>query len=333
MRKLHRATSAVWLWAAACLLICAPHLASAQTCTNEMTRVVGSTATGDGSTSPTDGMFRPVPCYVTVCEDYGPIPGQVTMNHVWNGVGSYTFNGTNSNYFPENDEGSATCYMGTETPTPCPHCVGSFAFTFFSNMGAVEGHAYYLPSFKPVVGGQVFARRVRYGVNLGPNPTDNDGKYEFHYPGPNKWGLPLTRDGDSGPGFEEYGMKLASVSDDERWVPVTLTSNKLEVADVYAPEDLEEPSRAQCEPPDMSPSPSAGSGGSSGPTVMAPNPGGKVSKPVSVTTGNVDLDQTDATIPGLGLGLQFTRSYNSQNIIPGRFGIFGPGWTIPMRRR
>jgi len=51
-----------------------------------------------------------------------------------------------------------------------------------------------------------------------------------------------------------------------------------------------------------------------------------VGLPVSVTTGNVWLDQTDASIPGLGSDLVFQRSYNSLNGYRNRGGILGPGW-------
>ena len=45
-----------------------------------------------------------------------------------------------------------------------------------------------------------------------------------------------------------------------------------------------------------------------------------------MTTGNVEVDQTDATLPGLGLGLRFSRSYNSHNsAVAERYGVFGAG--------
>jgi Domain of unknown function (DUF6531) len=50
-----------------------------------------------------------------------------------------------------------------------------------------------------------------------------------------------------------------------------------------------------------------------------------VGNPVSVVTGNMFLDQTDAVVPGWGLGLNLTRSYNSAR--RGYQGAFGAGWT------
>jgi RHS repeat-associated protein len=51
--------------------------------------------------------------------------------------------------------------------------------------------------------------------------------------------------------------------------------------------------------------------------------------PVSVTNGNMFLDQADLSVGGIGPVLGFGRSYNSDNIVAGRYGIFGPGWTHP----
>lgn len=65
--------------------------------------------------------------------------------------------------------------------------------------------------------------------------------------------------------------------------------------------------------------PDIGSGPDGGPD--------SVGCPVSVSTGNMYLDQTDIVVPGAGPPLAFTRHYNSQNIAAGKYGILGPGWT------
>lgn len=49
--------------------------------------------------------------------------------------------------------------------------------------------------------------------------------------------------------------------------------------------------------------------------------------PVSLATGNVFLDQTDAVVPGLRRNLLLARSYNSRAAFHGRGGAFGRGWT------
>src|SRR5882724_995007 len=49
-----------------------------------------------------------------------------------------------------------------------------------------------------------------------------------------------------------------------------------------------------------------------------------VGEPVNVTNGNMYIQQTDYRLPGIGEGLEITRTYNSQSA---RDGIFGHGWT------
>lgn len=50
----------------------------------------------------------------------------------------------------------------------------------------------------------------------------------------------------------------------------------------------------------------------------------RVGKPINVTTGNMYVQQTDYRLPGLGEGLELTRTFNSKSQ---RDGIFGYGWT------
>jgi len=57
-----------------------------------------------------------------------------------------------------------------------------------------------------------------------------------------------------------------------------------------------------------------------------------VGEPIHVATGNVWLDQSDATVPGIGPALSFTRSYNSINAFKNRGGAFGVGWHHPYER-
>jgi RHS repeat-associated protein len=50
-------------------------------------------------------------------------------------------------------------------------------------------------------------------------------------------------------------------------------------------------------------------------------------KPVDCATGNETLSQTDLQVGGRGVGLDLTRSYNSQAAVAGVKGLFGYGWT------
>jgi RHS repeat-associated protein len=47
-------------------------------------------------------------------------------------------------------------------------------------------------------------------------------------------------------------------------------------------------------------------------------------KPINVTNGNMYIQQTDYRLPGIGDGLEITRTYNSKNQSA---GLFGYGWT------
>src|SRR5258708_3452180 len=68
------------------------------------------------------------------------------------------------------------------------------------------------------------------------------------------------------------------------------------------------------------------------PPPTPPNPNTRqcptVGLPVSVSSGSVFLDQTDAILPGVGSGIQIVRSYNSLEAVDGsKAGLFGLGWT------
>ncbi len=49
-----------------------------------------------------------------------------------------------------------------------------------------------------------------------------------------------------------------------------------------------------------------------------------VGEPVNVTNGNMYIQQTDYRLPGIGDGLDLTRTYNSKNQVA---GLFGYGWS------
>jgi RHS repeat-associated protein len=67
-------------------------------------------------------------------------------------------------------------------------------------------------------------------------------------------------------------------------------------------------------------------GGSENPSAPGqPHP--KCGKPVSCATGNESTSQTDLSIGGRGVGLDLTRTYNSQAAAAGASGAFGHGWS------
>lgn len=60
------------------------------------------------------------------------------------------------------------------------------------------------------------------------------------------------------------------------------------------------------------------------------------SQPISLTTGNVYIQQTDVTIPGLGGGLKLVRTWNSMwpaTQAATQVGLFGPNWRSNFEER
>ena len=292
--------------------------------------VTGSVATGDGSIPVGPAGVNSVPA----CPLYsvpGGIPGSITIKcfpgvpPYGQGSSSYTFQGGASFYFPEAG-GSATC---SRDANECIQCSGSFSFVFYSTEAALEGSVTYFPDGAPAPFAQVAAVALDGGITT-TTVADANGRYKFLNPStPNNWGLVVRRPpGASGAGSATY--RAYAVQD--HYIDVPLTSNQMGHADLIAPRtDGEEPPRCNTAS-GGSPGPSAGQSAMS--TPAAPTPPCTVGCPVSVTTGNVDIDQTDAVVPGLGLGLLFTRSYNSANsAVPERSGVFGPGWNHSYEKR
>jgi RHS repeat-associated protein len=67
-------------------------------------------------------------------------------------------------------------------------------------------------------------------------------------------------------------------------------------------------------------------GGSENPSVLG-HPNAKCGDPVSCATGNYSETQTDFAVGGRGVGLNLTRTYNSQAGAEGAKSAFGYGWT------
>ena len=151
-------------------------------------------------------------------------------------------------------------------------------------------------------------------------------------PAGNNWGIVVDGDTDldgqplasAGPGSATYYLTADECATS---VLKTTTSNEMVVADLYKTSPAlkggpDDPSnRPPCaadgdaDPPSSDPQPP-------GP----PNPPEVVGMPVSVTTGNVYLDQKDAVVNGVH-GLKLTRSYNSKNAAVTLAGTLGRGWS------
>ena len=101
------------------------------------------------------------------------------------------------------------------------------------------------------------------------------------------------------------------------------------------------PPTCPCTPPGAGgpggggPSP-AGPGGSGGAPPPGPASTPQAARPIYLTTGDVYIDQMDASIPGLGGGLSLRRRWNSlwpANEIASSIGLFGPNWRSTYEER
>jgi RHS repeat-associated protein len=283
-------------------------------------QINGSISRTDGSTAG-PAIVTAVPCGSGGCIPVSaPVPAGSVSVPLPPGP-SFNFTYPHPNYYDVGQVAGATCTLNSLTG--CWTCGGSFAFSLTSNQGAIDGQANYIPSGKPIPNYQVAAvSGIPYFTN-----TNGTGYFTYNDTTPNDWGLPLGPT----PGPRTYSVNI-SPGQPENAVPATISSNKLTTVQlVFKEASHEPPPRCACQAPPSSPTPSAS--GSSGGPATPPGPACTVGNPVSVTTGNVDLDQTDTVVPGLGLGLRFERSYNSHNIAAGRYGVFGPGWTHSYEKR
>ncbi len=149
----------------------------------------------------------------------------------------------------------------------------------------------------------------------------------------NNWGLRVVGDGglaqldvlqhSNAPGQFEWSVAATSkkkqdalvMSSTATWIPFQLSLDEVI-------EELE--NQPENRPPNMC----AGGGlGAGGPVGGGP---GAAPYPVSLITGNVFLDQTDAQLRGLRTDVFFTRSYNSH---VKRSGVLGRGWNHAFEQR
>jgi RHS repeat-associated protein len=246
-------------------------------------------------------------------------------------------------------------------------CPATPQFTVHAKFGSLEGRVMY-DDGTPAAGVLVRARDLSNRYADRTATTDAQGWYDFTVGfieallGPdlpsvnfavqevaytNHWGIPV--DGDGG-GFEPEGSRTFSGSRGRKtWtILVGSVSQELEISgsqkqtlQVILPVgDVVEKSEGDPSdrPPDreQEPEPRDEDEGKTVDPEKAPEPKGgceSTGKPISVTTGNVFLDQTDAAIAGLRRTIVFQRSYNSAQARRGRGGLFGLGWRHSFEKR
>jgi RHS repeat-associated protein len=282
------------------------------------------TAVFGGSVSAGDGSSIPVQCVgVNLCSDTNHCTGGLAdrVNPVTQGwaqpgaTNNFVFQGTEGNwYYPSGWVGTGSCKNEDSNPT-CAECTGSFAIVLYAMYGNFAGTATLLPEALPAAGRAVTALRGECGSSAGNATVSANGLYNFasQFPPPrrdNNWGVGLgARPFAASAVTEKFTLTCGTCAEGTR---SATSSSTLAPVDVTCRSSwMEDPSIQPPPPQPNGPNPPCGAEG----------------EPVSVTTGNVFLDQTDAVAPGVAAhGLLFRRTYNSVNTASGRYGVFGPGW-------
>jgi hypothetical protein len=216
--------------------------------------------------------------------------------------GHWVFNVGANHYFMRGSLEGANC---SNDQDGCTHCGGTFDAVLFANSGNYVGQVLKLPSLKGYASNQVLVSSQGYVV--ANCFTDAAGSYNCaNAGGPDyvarDWGVPVGDNGTSR-GSATYNLTALGVTKS-----ATTTSSHAEVVNFYAwePGQLLVAIR---------------------PCLTCPAVPASEGNPISLVSGNVYLDQSDAQVRGVRTVLDFTRSYNSVNRASGLYGIFGPGWT------
>ena len=258
-------------------------------------------------------------------------------------IGTSLVNRVSRFYFTVEEAGTVTC---------SPTCSGSPDLRLYARFGTIKGRVVHRTG-PPMAGIVVVAYPANPSAASVPRmvTTDQDGYFDFTltdaahlfnqngeagtgayverrvtFPRENNWGLklcgtvgepadcpdrlqraePATRDFYVVAGYLVRGADHAS----SKRVPVT-SSQPTDLTIVFQddPEEGDPNHRPACK--------------------------AAVGEPVSVFTGNVFFDVTDARLPGRvpGGDVVLRRSYNSANVSLARPGMFGPGWSHAYERR
>jgi YD repeat-containing protein len=227
--------------------------------------------------------------------------------------------------------GGVHCENQQVNGVTCTVCSGSGgSMTLYAQYGGIEGDVFNAASRVKVGGGglSVGVTLLEGGGSVFGQSPDENGHFAFRGGGEfyqNGWGLPVYCETPGECGSRPTALYKVWLYPDE-YVPAGVASSEVTYVELeYKPPYHEPP----CDPCDPScTDPRAGSSKS-----CPPCPPKSVGKPVDVLSGNMYFDQTDAAVAGIGPSLALTRTYNSQNVAAGRYGLFGPGWFSTFERR
>jgi RHS repeat-associated protein len=313
--------------------------ASAQSC--PPTNFTGTITVGDGSAPEEDFHLGAGHCCGWFIQTQGPGPS-LSLS-IWEALG-WDIEAWGSPYFQEKRPASVNC-VNDPPPNSCAVCTpAQMSFEMYALLGSFDGTAITLPS--GVCSGAVLAGPLSAAIR------ESDCTYDFSrgqtpLRESNHWALYVYRaEGTTGPGYGTYTLSYGGVSTDATtWSSHNTTVNFCPVdfgieptdtryyapptnggsAAAAGPATAEVPPCPQEEPSNSTEPPSATAPPSS------PGPSSCVGNPVSVVSGNMYFDQTDAKVLGLG-GLTFARSYNSANRAISST-LFGGGWFSTFEKR
>ena len=260
----------------------------------------GTVSTGDGSTH-LPGPFEEAGVqavsggYIYNASGWGSVTVLTPI------AGHWVFNVGANHYFSRGNLEGSSC---STDQNGCTTCSGSFNAVLFANSGNFVGQVLKLPSLKAPSTAVVVA--YPGGGVVANCTTDAGGAYNCanalgaEYVA-RDWGVPVNDNGAT-PGSATYNLGAVGLVHS-----ATTTSSHAEVVNFYAMEPVPLPDIRPC--------------------LTCPAAPGSAGYPISLVSGNVYLDQSDAQVHGLRTVLDFTRSYNSVNRASGLYGIFGPGWT------
>jgi RHS repeat-associated protein len=320
--------------------------ASAQSC--PPTNFTGTITVGDGSQPTEDFHLGAGHCCGWFTQTQGPGP-ELSLS-IWEAWG-WDIEAWGSPYFQEKRPASVNCV--NDPVTSCAVCTpaqmsfdmyalfGNFVGTVISKPSdTCSGGVYIVAGYGPQsLYAYINQQTCRY------NFTDNasDPRYKA-----NHWGVPLDRaEGATGAGSTTRWLYYNGHVDSTAQLGTTYSSQDAVVDFCIVEPGTEETDTRYYAPPTSGgsatpagPGPAVDPCGSAQPSNSteppeepseSPGPSSCVGNPVSVVSGNMFFDQTDAKVLGLG-GLTFARSYNSANRAISST-LFGGGWFSTFEKR
>jgi RHS repeat-associated protein len=291
------------------LLASAP--AAAQVCNTEKGTVTGTIKVDDGSKPPCDFIDLWAIPESGAWVELGKVAWGEAAAQVPAGTWRFATHACGT-YVPFRPSAPVRCAKDAQG---CVVCNGRFEISQYALFGGFSGQVTLLPEDQPA--GQGVPVSVATGLNCGADKfahTDEKGRFDL---GPeiephrsNHWGLPVDGDG-SHRGSRTYFLNADYCDNGVTATTYSSTDVAVNLFRVSSYMAAQDPSIRPLVPPPLFPA-------------MPPHEAGPG---ISITTGNVALDQIDAAAWGGAGRLLFRRSYNSRLAGQPRLTVLGAGWT------